>query len=372
MDLVDRIRELSHRATDQIEHLATEEATKTALVMPFLAALGYDVFDPREVVPEFTADVGVKKGEKVDYAIKREGQITILIECKKIGYGLRIEHASQLFRYFAATEARFAILTDGIEYRIFSDIDAPNRMDSKPFFTFDLLRYQDHQVEQLKKFSKNAFSLDEILATASTLKYTNAVKRILNEELQNPSEAFVRFFASQIYDGRLTQGVLENFKEIVKIARTQFINERINERFKSVLTPDTAIDDESPRSSDEQAAEDDDGRDDGIETTQDEIDGFLIIRAILREVVDVRRVVMRDTKSYCGVLLDNNNRKPLVRLHFNTSRKYLGLFSQKQEERVAIDSLDEIYTYADRIKATVNDYDTSLGAHPRELGAVEP
>jgi len=245
-------------------------------------------------------------------------------------------------------------------------------MDSKPFFTFDLLRHQDHHIEQLKKFSRNAFSLDEILATASTLKYTNAVKRILNEELQNPSEAFIRFFASQIYDGRLTQGVLENFKEIVRIARTQFINERINERFKSVLAPENDNAEGSSQSSDEPAEEDDEVRDDGVETTQDEIDGFLIIRAILRQVVDVRRVVMRDTKSYCGVLLDDNNRKPLVRLHFNTSRKYLGLFSRKREERVAIESLDEIYAYADRIKATVGDYDSGTGEQYRDDDAVVP
>ncbi len=373
MDLIDRIADLSQRASEQLEHLETEEATKNALVMPLLAALGYDVFNPLEVVPEFTADVGVKKGEKVDYAIKRDGHVAILIECKKVGAPLKLEHASQLFRYFSATDARFAILTNGISYKFYSDIDAPNRMDSKPFFTFELLKFSEHHVDQIKKFSKQAYSLDAILETASTLKYTNAVKRILQEELEEPSEAFVRFFAQQIYDGRITQGVIEEFRGIVKTARNQFINDRINERFKSVLHPESAASEAGPETVDAPAADEDIG--DGVETTQDEIDGFLIVRAILREVVDVHRIAMRDTKSYCGILLDDNNRKPIVRLHFNGSKKQLGLFSEKKETRVAIDSVDEIFGFADGIKATLADYGVEIPSaasrSPADINSVQ-
>lgn len=351
MDLIDKIKDLAARIPKQMEHIQTEEATKNAFIMPFISALGYDVFNPMEVIPEFTADIGTKKGEKVDYAIKKDDRIIILIECKWSGSNLQQEHATQLYRYFSVTEARFAILTNGIEYEFYSDIDEPNKMDSKSFFKFNILNFQDHQVAELKKFTKSAFSLDDILTTASTLKYAGAVKKILETELNNPSEAFVRFFASQIFDGRLTKSVIDQFTQIVKDARKQFINERINERLTSALSAEREEEQETPSAEQEEPVSDN-----GIITTEEEIEGFHAIKAILRDSVDVSRVTMRDTKSYCGILLDDNNRKPICRLHFNTGQKYVGLFSQKNEEKIAIDSVDCLYQYADRLKATVLEY----------------
>ncbi|SES62864.1 hypothetical protein SAMN05216326_10124 [Nitrosomonas marina] len=352
MDLIDRIKEIASRIPKQISHIQTEEATKNAFVMPFIGALGYDVFNPIEVIPEFTADIGSKKGEKVDYVIKKDDRIIILIECKWSGADLHINHASQLYRYFSVTEARFAILTNGINYQFYSDIDEPNKMDSKPFFEFNILNFENHQINELKKFTKSAFSLDDILTTASTLKYTNEIKKILEEELHNPSEAFVRFFASQIYDGRLTQSVIEQFTKIVKEARNQFINERLNERLKSALAANES-------SNSEQNSNDgkEETKDTEIETTQEEYDGYNVIKAILREIIDVKRIFIRDAKSYCAILLDDNNRKPICRLHFNYKQKYLGVFSNKNEERLEIDGVDDIFRYAERLKLVIQEYD---------------
>lgn len=353
MDLIDRIKDLASRIPKQIEHIQTEEATKNAFIMPFISALGYDVFNPTEVIPEFTSDIGTKKGEKVDYAIKKDDDIIILIECKWSGADLHQDQASQLYRYFSTTEARFAILTNGITYEFYSDIDEPNKMDSKPFFTFNILGFQDHQINELKKFTKSAFSLDDILTTASTLKYTGAIKKILEEELSNPSEPFVRFFASKIFDGRLTKPVIEQFTKIVQEARKQFINEKINERLKSALSAnDSPKEEVSPEEIDEPSEDNN-----GIITTEEEIEAYNIIKAILRETTDVKRVAMRDTKSYCGILLDDNNRKPICRFHFNYSQKYLGILSQKKEERVSIECVDDIFKYAEQIKATVAEYE---------------
>jgi len=356
MDLIDRVKEIASRIPKQIEHIQTEEATKNAFIMPFISSLGYDVFNPMEVIPEFTADIGTKKGEKVDYAIKKDDEIIILIECKWSGADLHKDHASQLYRYFSATEARFAILTNGIDYEFYSDIDEPNKMDTKPFFQFNVLQFQDHQINELKKFTKSAFSLEDILTTASTLKYAGAIKKILEEELKNPSESFVRFFASQVYDGRLTQQVIEQFTTIVKEARSQFVTERINERLKSALS---ANESESSIEQEEEIEHKEEGSTSkyGIETTQEEIDGYNVVKAILREVVDVKRVTMRDTKSYCGILLDDNNRKPICRLHFNYSQKYLGVIAGKNEERIEIESVDDIFKYADRVKAAISEYE---------------
>lgn len=354
MDLIDRMREISARIPKQISHIQTEEATKNAFVMPFISALGYDVFNPLEVIPEFTADIGTKKGEKIDYAIKKDDKIIILVECKWSGADLHINHASQLYRYFSVTESRFAILTNGVTYQFYSDIDEPNKMDSKPFFEFNVLNFEDHQINELKKFTKSAFSLDDILTTASTLKYTSAIKKILEEELHSPSEPFVRFFASQIYDGRLTQQVIEQFTKIVKEARNQFINERLNERLKSAL----AANNQAEPASDSQNTQkkSDESTESGIETTQEEIDAFNIVKAILREIVDVKRIAMRDAKSYCAILLDDNNRKPICRLNFNTRQKYLTVFENKTEMRIDIDGIDDIFKQADRLKAVIKEY----------------
>ncbi|MCI5130682.1 MAG: restriction endonuclease [Candidatus Electrothrix sp. EH2] len=358
MDLIDKIKELATRIPQQLEHIETEEATKNAFIMPFINALGYDIFNPTEVIPEFIADLGTKKGEKVDYAIKKDDDIIILIECKWCGGDLHNDHASQLYRYFSATEARFAILTNGIVYEFYSDIDEPNKMDSKPFFTFNMLSFQDHQVSELKKFTKSAFSLEDILTTASTLKYTGAIKKILEKELADPSEPFVRFFASQIFDGRLTKTVIEQFTGIVKEARKQFIHERINERIKSALSANDAQEQEEKQQDKTEPSAQEDSN--GIVTTEEEIEGYHVVKAILRESIDISRVIMRDTKSYCGILLDDNNRKPICRLHFNRAQKYLGVIQQKQEEKIPIELIDDIYKYSDKIKATVLEYDQDI------------
>ena len=353
MDLVDKIKDLASRIPNQMEHIQTEEATKNAFIMPFISTLGYDVFNPMEVIPEFTADIGTKKGEKVDYAIKKDNDFIMLIECKWSGADLHKDHASQLYRYFAATEARFGILTNGIIYQFYSDIDEPNKMDAKPFFTFNILEFQNHQIHELKKFTKAAFSLDDILTTASTLKYTGAIKKILAQELENPSEQFVRFFATQIFDGRLTKPVMEQFTTIVKEARQQFIKEKLNERLSSALS---ANESSIEKQQIEEAAEHEED-DNGIITTDEEIEGFNIVKAVLRQSIDIKRVTMRDTKSYCGILLDDNNRKPICRLHFNHSQKYLGILTMKKEEKIAIESVDDIFKYTDQLISTAAEYE---------------
>ena len=145
MDFVDQLKQFSKRVETMRETVQTEEATKTAIIMPFFAMLGYDVFNPLEFVPEFTADVGIKKGEKVDYAIIKDGEPVILIECKSISEKLE-KHDSQLFRYFGTTSAKFAILTNGIMYRFYTDLDSPNKMDDDPFLTINILDVRDNQV----------------------------------------------------------------------------------------------------------------------------------------------------------------------------------------------------------------------------------
>lgn len=359
MDFIDQLQALAAKIPKLSEHLQTEEATKNALVLPFISILGYDIFDPTEVIPEFIADVGIKKGEKVDYAIAKDGHIIMLFECKKCGTNLEVDHASQLFRYFAVTDARIGVLTDGSIYRFYTDLEAPNKMDEKPFMEFNMLDIQEPLVAELKKLTKPVFNVDEMMTVAGELKYMREIKHILAEQLVAPSEDFVRFFATRLYSGILTQAKREHFADITKRGFYQFINERINERLKSAMSGALVnlSEEETPPegSADEQG---ENKRERKVDTTDEEVEGFYIVKAMLREVVDPSRITARDTQSYFGILLDDTNRKPICRLYFNRAQKYLGLIGEgKSEERLPIERLDDLYQYADRLKSVIASYE---------------
>jgi hypothetical protein len=349
MDFADRVRELSARIPQQIPHIRTEEATKSALVMPFIAALGYNVFDPMEVTPELDADVGVKKGEKVDYAILRDGKPIILIECKAASANLDEVHPSQLYRYFSVTDARIGVVTNGIIYRFFSDLEAPNKMDLKPFFEADLLSADEFIIGELKKFSKSAFEIGEILTNAHDLKYTREIKKLLAQEMLQPSEEFVRFVISQVYTGRTTQGIRDIFTERTKKALQQFVSDRVSDRLKSALAHEEEAKAQQPgETPPEEAAAP------HAQPSEEEWHAYYIVMAILAQVVDPERIAIRDHKSYCSVLLDDSNRKQICRLWFEGPQKIVGLFdAAKIETRHAIKTISEIYSFSDQLKETV-------------------
>lgn len=354
MDFIDQLRVLSSRIVNTKDMIQTEEATKTSMVMPLIQILGYNVFDPLEVTPEFVADVGTKKGEKVDYAVLKDGKPIILFECKKAGAELNINHAGQLFRYFHVTSARFGVLTNGFNYKFFTDLEQPNKMDEKPFFEFKILEFKDRDVEELKKFAKAAFDLDTILTTANDLKFTRAIQNRLAEWMASPSEDLVRLVSADLLGSkRFTPAVKDQFTAITKRAFEQLISERINERLKGAMTPETV-----PAAGPVVAAIQTESVEPPIITTAEEIEGFHAVRAILREVLAPKRVVMRDAQSYCAILLDDNNRKPICRLRFNNTQKLrLGVFSEsKDEEQFQLESVDDIFNYSEQLKATAMSY----------------
>lgn len=334
--------------------VSTEEATKNAMVMPFIQALGYNVFDLTEVTPELIADVGTKKGEKVDYAILKDGQPIILFECKKSGGDLSINHAGQLFRYFHVTEARFGVLTNGLVYRFFTDLERPNKMDEKPFFEFNILDFKDRDVDELKKFAKALFNVDQILTTASDLKFTRIIQSRLAEWMTNPSEELVRLLSADLLAGkRFTPVVKDQFTLITKHAFESLISERINERLKGAMTPELSLTQEPPSSHSPTIVKERDGNQ--VVTTAEEIEGFHIVRAILRECVPLKRIHMRDAQTYCAILLDDNNRKPICRLRFNnTGNLTVGLFNgNKDEERFPLSQVEDLYNHSDAIRSAL-------------------
>ena len=360
MDFIDQMKELSSGISKRSERLETEEATKNARIMPFIRALGYDVFNPEEVVPEFTCDVGTKKGEKVDYAIMSDGKPIMLFECKSANTNLEEEHASQLYRYFSVTEVKVGVLTNGVMYKFYSDLEEANKMDAKPFLEIDMLDIKEPLVEELKRFKKESFELEEIVSAASELKYTKEIKKILGEEFNSPTNEFVKFLTKQVYSGMMTKTALEKFRPITHQAFTQFINEKISDRLKSALEQERGIDTGEKGIEEEYHEE---GEETGIITTEEEIEGFHIVRAILHEILDPERVVLKDWKHYCNVLFDGKSTKQICRFYFNTKQKYVSFFDEnKKEEKIPIDKLSEIYNYAEKLKATVGYYDGKISS----------
>lgn len=359
MDIFNNLNGLSAKIQQQAAIIQTEEATKSAFVMPFISQiLGYDVFDPTEVIPEFICDVGTKKGEKIDYAISKGGEIQILIECKKIGEPLNVKHASQLFRYFHVTNARISILTNGQLYKFFTDLDAPNKMDEKPFLELDLLDIDEHVVPELVKLTKSAFDVDSIVSAAGELKFISQIKKMISSQFSEPDEDFVKFFASRVYDGILTQKVREQFSILTKKAATQWLNDQVNERLKSAISGGAIVSNQTNNEDLSKSSGDKNETDSGtIVTTEMEIEGFHIVKSIIRKVIDPQRITFRDTQSYLGILIDDNNRKPICRLHFNRSQLYIGMFDgEKKETRHPITSLNDIYNFTDQLRDSAQQY----------------
>ena len=339
MEFNEQIKQFSERVVNIKSTISTEEATKMSIIVPLFQIMGYDVFNPLEFCPEYTADVGIKKGEKVDYAILENGEPNILIECKSCTEQLD-KHSSQLFRYFSTTPAKFGILTNGIIYRFYTDLEEANKMDLVPFLEIDITSIKDSSITQLKKFCKDNFDRDSIFSTAEELKYSSLIKKVLSAEFENPSEEFVRFILSGVYEGQKNQKVLEKFTPIVKRSFSSFVNEIVNNKISSALSedePEKSVAEE-PIVLEEPASK--------IITTEEEIEAFYIIRGLLAEAVPVEDITHRDTESYFGILYKNNNRKPVCRVNLDRKNKQLLIPDEnKKFERFYIESLNDLYKY---------------------------
>lgn len=220
MDFTEKFRKFKNRIIDMGDALSemTEEATKNALVMPFFSMLGYDVFNPREFVPEYTCDVGTKKGEKIDYAILRDGDPIILIEAKRCGMKLQKQQQGQLYRYFSVNRSRIAILTNGLQYNIYSDINAPNVMDDEPFLSFNIVDDDESVfIKSLERFTSENFDVKDILSKAVYLKYAAIVERTFIKDLESPSDELVKYFLSRPEiktGGRITSNIINQYRDV--------------------------------------------------------------------------------------------------------------------------------------------------------------
>ena len=332
--LSEQLKNLGKRVHTLKDNINTEEATKTSLILPFFQILGYDIFNPLEFIPEFTADFGIKKGEKVDYAIKISDNPVILIEAKSISEKLT-KHDSQLFRYFGTTTSKFGILTNGQEYKFYTDLDEPNKMDTT-------------------KFHKDNFDVDKITSSASELKYLNSLKNHLSKQLTDPDESFVKYIVGEIYEGTKTKNTLEKFGAIVKKGFSQFISERVNEKLSAALN--TNVDTKISSTPDTEEVKDEvSNKDSEIVTTSEELEAYTTTKIVLKDVVDPSRIFYRDNRSYFNVLLDDNIRKWIMRI-YTVNNKFKLQFNDEEHTTIEISTPLDIVNCSDILTSTVKKF----------------
>ena len=361
MDFIDELRQFSTRAAKIKDLLLTEEATKNSLVLPFFQLLGYNVFDPLEFVPEYAASFGVKKDARVDYAIIVDDAPTILIECKPCNEGLD-KHTGQLYPYYAATSsAKFGILTNGIVYMFFTDLNESNVMDTDPFLVFDILHINENLVPELKRFAKKTLDIGGAYSAAAELKYMGKIKNLLHILRTEPSENLVKFFMSEVYSGKRNQKAIDMFRPILRRGFVQYIEDAISETLKTAMNRQAGgqslASSDANKDSAAALADGDDIDDDGSPMTMEEFEAFIIVKSILNDMVDVNRLAYRHTKDYMAILLDDNRNKRVCRFWFNKEQKYITTPDEnKKPVRHDIAVLNDIHKYADFIREVCSRY----------------
>ncbi|MCY4558043.1 MAG: type I restriction enzyme HsdR N-terminal domain-containing protein [Chloroflexi bacterium] len=369
MPFAEDIKHLANRISGLKERLQNnEEATKTALVLPFFAALGYDFTNLDDVEPEFDASWADLKGWKADYALMSAGKPVVIVECKPVSNNLE-RVTPQLGKYFYSTEASVGLVTNGILYKFYTDQDKENVMDDHPFWVLDLESLSDLDLEQLAKFAKGE-DLTQAVEAASALTYISSIRNRLASQLENPDDGFVDLFGRELHSsGNYTQQIRERFRPLVQTAFQEFIRDQI---IRGAGRAAESITHRAPISPEAETATEDlldvaDPEELNVgpehQPTPEELEGYEIVKTIIGNVFDGDQVTIRDAQQYCAILWDNNNRRPLCRLHFNRSQKYIGLFDGTRaesgaliENRYPIETVQEISKFETELVETARRY----------------
>ena len=349
MELIDKINALALRCKSHGKNLKNEEQTKMTLILPFIQMLGYDVFDPSEVVPEYDASLGVKKEDRVDYALMKDGKPIILIECKAYGTQLDAQKCSQLMRYFAGTPAHVGVLTDGNRYQLYSDLKEPNKMDDRPYIEFTLEDFKEIALPAIKKLTKDEFDVDVLQNEAKTLMYSKRIKDILTAEFKKPSLELVSWFVHKVdRELRNTRSVQDRFAPILDATMKSWLKDEINSRLESAKQPEQADqpDQLSPQ-------------DYGIVTTEMEIQVYLAVKAILAAVMPPEKVTLNDCKGFCNILYDGKQTKRIARMYSDGEQVTWFCTTDENNNEAngkKISGLDDIYQFTDELRETAKRY----------------
>ncbi|MEH2390802.1 MAG: type I restriction endonuclease [Nostoc sp.] len=312
MGFTEDITKLSEQVRKRADQVVGEEATKMALIVPFLNALGYDVYDPSEVMPEYVADFAIKKAgqfEKVDYALAINNNIVMLVEAKARGQKAEA-HDGQLSRYFnGLLTTKVAIVTNGVEYRFFTDLRDKNVMDKEPFFGFNILEYDTTDIDNLKFFHRDNFDITAITSHAEEMVYVKGMTQLVGNLLRSPSEEFVRFLVSELrssdhryeFQGNINARVIEKFKIIVKKSIQGSLLDLMTSSLSREMSQPVKVEVEPEIEEEEQPQ---DPQESKVVTTAEEIAAFETIKAITQTSKSYSfELKYRDTTSYFGINL---------------------------------------------------------------------
>jgi len=358
MDFIDELRRHSTHVSKFKDTITTEAVTKNSLILPFFQLLGYNVLNHLEFEPEYDANFGGKKDAKVDYAIIIEEKPTILIECKPCGEDLE-KHVGQLSQYYAAAGTKFGILTDGVIYNFYTDIDKIHIMDKEPFLVFDVLNFDENNVPELERFAKKTLDVDVAFKAAIELKYMGKINEILHSLRTDPQDSFVKYIIGEISNRKANAKAIEEFRLIIKRGFSQYINDTISEMINDMLKSTT----KNPSVKDDAAIET--TVDETLEqqepeermTTLEEFEAFAIVKSILRNICDVNRLTLKHTSQYSVVEFDNNSWKRICRFWFGGKQKRISIPDEnKKPIYYDISNLNDIYKYADSIREVCERY----------------
>lgn len=374
MDFVEKIKELSRKINEQKGFTLTEEATKNAFVMPFLQILGYDVFNAAEVIPEYIADWAAKKGEKVDYTIKVGPQTVMLIECKQVGDNLDASKESQLANYFHhVQECNIGVLTNGIIYKFYTDLNAENIMDTEPFFVFDFGGLKEGHISKLEMFSKaNITKTDVINSDIIKIRNYSATVEVLRREFANPSEEWVKFITKQLpFIKKSTEAVIEEFREHIKKAVIQFEQDFFDAQIARLKETTQAQPTEQQAKPAETIIEKS-----SIVTTVEEMQALAIVKSILYKMIPPEKIVLRDSENYCDVSFATTGWPRIIRLFFQNPEQLMISFPGNPDlvslGKIEIKSVDKIIEHADKITATISKIITTKEQAKKEPKPEQP
>lgn len=284
------IRILSSTIEDIKKLVDTEEGTKSSFILPFLQCLEYNVFNPLELKAECVADIGAKKGEKVDYVIYSEDEPIIAIECKKWAENLD-NHHNQLVRYFHTTKVKIAILTNGIIYKFFSDFNEPNILDSEPFFTFNIGKFTDSDLSFLNNFTKNNFNFNALKIYVDKINYKFKVKNEIINLLTNPDKDLITYLIRKCGYVRVTERIYNECEPLIKKILEEILipkSNQVKNETKSIKVEKKII------------------------TTKEELEVYELIKNSFPEY----NITYKDYLNWFSIVLDNTTKKIIARVKF--------------------------------------------------------
>ncbi|MCB2291668.1 type I restriction enzyme HsdR N-terminal domain-containing protein [Clostridium sp. CS001] len=325
MDFMEEIKLFSNRIMQIKDKIQTEEAVKTSIILPFFNLLGYDIFNPEEFIPEYTTDVGIKKGEKIDYVIMRESSPVLLIEVKNCPDKNLKRNVSQLFRYFAVSKARYGLLTNGFSFIFYTDLNEKNIMDTESFFEFNILDLNDKDIIEISKYTKNNFNVDEMYESASELRYLNKIKQLIISQSKKPSDAFVNYILGEMNIGRRTKTLVDTFRTYTKASLKILLTDN-----KQSIINGNNFDVENIENP--------------ITMTQLELESFYIVKSILRKIIEPENITFIDSATYFTVIIANNSEKWVCKVHMKNKRQIsLPYNNEVGEIFYDFESIDDFY-----------------------------